>query len=75
MFAEVVVAAGERHVGRSAGGGQRPSRTLRPVETDGLVAGRFLAAETGEELVEVVDDRHAGTAVQAASPVSTHAAT
>ena len=30
----------------------------------------FLAAEPGEELVEVVDDRHAGTAVQATSPVS-----
>ena len=45
MLAEPVVAARERDVGREPGRGQRPAGTLRPVEPDGLVAGRLLAAE------------------------------
>ena len=43
---------------------------LRALEPHRLMVRGLLAAEPGEELVEVVDDRHAGTAVHAPSPVS-----
>ena len=37
------------------------------------MTGGLFATQAGEELVEVVDDGHAGTAVNDMSPVSTHA--
>ena len=71
----MVVATRERHIGHDPGCRERAPGPLGAVEPDGLVPGSLLAAEAREELVEVVDDRHAGTAVQVESPVSMHAAT
>ena len=75
VLAEEIVATGEGDVGRRTRRRERASRALRAIQPDGLVSGGLLAAEPREELIDVVDDRHAGTAVQDASPVSTHAAT
>ncbi len=66
VLTEVVVAAGERdgHVETEASAGADGA-----VEADRLRAGRLLATEAGEELVDVVHDLHHDTARSFMSPI------
>ncbi len=71
LLAEEVVAAREGDVDAETRGGEPPPRALRAVEPHRRVPCRLLATEPGEELIHVVHDGHAGTAVHRASPVCT----
>ena len=66
MFPEVVVAAGQRDGDLEAEALARPDGAL---EAHRLRAGRLLAAQPGEELVEVVHDLHHDTARSLMSPI------
>ena len=67
VLAEVVVAAGER-VGDSRCRARGPDRPRPSMRVGGVLRG-LLAAEPGEELVEVVDDLHHDTACSRMSPI------
>ena len=73
MFAEPIVAARERDIDLEPSRHQPFAWAGRAIDPNGFVAGGLFATQTGEELVEVVDDRHDGTAVNDMSPVCTHA--
>ena len=70
VLAESIVAARERDVDLEPRCHQPSAGAGRALDPDRLVTGGLLATQAGEELVEVVDDGHAGTAVNDMSPVS-----
>ncbi len=75
MLSEMVVAACERDVGSRTRSRERASGSHRATQLHRFVAGGFLTTESGEELVQVVHDRHRGTVVHAVSPICEHAPT
>ena len=69
VLAELVVAAGERERDRQAELLEPLSGPDRALDPDRRRACRLLAAEAGEELVQVVDRTHAATARRSRSPI------